>query len=93
MTPAFVGRFLQVKMKHVKIPIIILAVSNQTLSQSAIGQQTNRPAPKLMPLVVTMSGWSDAQTQRYGSVQYGMVRFGTEHPDPACVSTAISTIT
>lgn len=63
MTPAFVGGFLQVKMKHVKILIIILAVSNQTLYQSAIGQQTNRPAPKLMPLVVTMSGWSDAQTE------------------------------
>ncbi len=23
-------------------------------------------------------------TERYGSVQYGTVRFGMEHPNPAC---------
>lgn len=61
MTLAFVGGFLQVKVKHVKILIIILADTNQILSQSAIGQQTNRPAPKLMPLVelllLCQAGW------------------------------------
>lgn len=60
MTLAFVGGFLQVKVKHVKI-LIILADTNQILSQSAIGQQTNRPAPKLMPLVelllLCQAGW------------------------------------
>ncbi len=28
---------------------------------------------------------------QYSTVRYGTVRFGTEHPDPACISTANST--
>ncbi len=32
-------------------------------------------------------------TERYGSVQYVTVQFGTEHSDPFCVSTANSTLT
>ncbi len=29
---------------------------------------------------------------RVSTVQYNTVRFGTEHPDPACISTANTTL-
>lgn len=59
MTPPSVNGLLQVKVKFVKI-IIILAISNQTISQSAIGRQINSPAPTLMllvePLLICQAG-------------------------------------
>lgn len=37
--------------KQIKMLVMILADTIQKLSQSLISQQTNRPAPKLVPLV------------------------------------------